>query len=137
MLTFMHLQHLTNPPGLAPGPGYSHVVTGSGRLVVISGQVALDEAGQLVGGQDTADQAEQVFANLARALDAADATFADVVKLTYFLRDVAALPAVRAVRDRYVDTANPPASSAVQVAALAGPEFLIEVEAMALVAPER
>jgi len=77
-----------------------------------------------------------VFQNLQRALTAADATFSDVVKLSFLLTDVAHLPTIRLVRDEYVDTARPPASTAVQVAGLFAPEFLIEIEAVALVAED-
>jgi enamine deaminase RidA (YjgF/YER057c/UK114 family) len=94
--------------------------------------VALDETGKLVGPGDPEAQARQVFANLGRALAAAGASFADVVKLNYYLTDITLLPAVRAIRDEYVDTAGPPASTAVQVSALAGPEFMIEIEAWAI-----
>jgi enamine deaminase RidA (YjgF/YER057c/UK114 family) len=128
------LQHFRAPDGLAPGPGYSHAVTGRGRWVATAGQVALDEAGQLVGAGDLEAQARQVFANLDRALAAAGASFADVVKLNYYLTDITLLPAVRAVRDEYVDTARPPASTAVQVVALAMPDLMIEIEAWAICA---
>ncbi|WP_282206695.1 RidA family protein [Kitasatospora fiedleri] len=129
-----HLTHITEPPGVAPGTGYTQVVTGTGRLVQVSGQVAFDERGDLVGPGDPAAQARQVFENLRRCLAAAGAGFPDVVKFTVFVTDVAYLPAIREVRDEYVDTARPPASSAVQVAALFRPEVLIEIEALAVVA---
>lgn len=125
------LNHLA-PEGVAPGNGYSHVVTGTGRLVVISGQIAVDESGGVVGEGDAGAQARQVFENLRRCLDAAGATFADVVKLTFFVTDLAALPAIRVARDAYVDTERPPASTAVQVVALFRPELILEVEAYAL-----
>lgn len=118
---------------MAPGFGYSHAVAATGRVVAIAGQVAMDAEGNLVGPGDPAAQAEQVFENLQRALAAAGATFADVIKLGYFLTDVAFLPAVREVRDRYLDTERPPASTAVQVAALFRPEFLLEIEAWAVI----
>ncbi|MFG2569930.1 RidA family protein [Streptomyces sp. NPDC048567] len=120
------------PDGIAPAQGYSHVVVGEGRLVVISGQVALDEKGDVVGEGDPAAQARQVFENLAHCLAASGATFADVAKLSYFVTDVAFLPAIRAARDVHVDVRRPPASTAVQVAALYRPELLIEVEALAV-----
>ncbi|SEO21476.1 Enamine deaminase RidA, house cleaning of reactive enamine intermediates, YjgF/YER057c/UK114 family [Actinacidiphila rubida] len=120
------------PEGVAPATGYSHVVLGEGRLVAVSGQIALDERGEVVGVGDPAAQARQVFENLRRCLDAAGATFADVVKFTFFVTDVAFLPAVREARDAHVDTASPPASTAVQVAALFRPELLLEVEALAV-----
>ena len=126
------LQHFRAPEGLAPGPGYSHAVTGRGRWVATAGQVALDDAGQLVGPDDPQAQARQVFANLHRALAAAGASFTDVIKLNYYLTDIAMLPAVRAIRDEYVDTSRPPASTAVQVAALVMPGLMIEIEAWAI-----
>jgi len=125
------IDHIT-PSGVAPGFGYSHVVAATGRLIAISGQVALDESGRLVGPGDPEAQARQVFENLRRCLAAADATFADVVKLTVYVTDLATMTAVRAVRDEYVDTTRPPASSAVQVAGLVLPELLLEIDALAV-----
>lgn len=133
--TSTHLTHIPAPEGVVPGPGYTHVVTGPGQWVAISGQVALDEKGEVVGAGDPAAQARQVFENLNRCLAAAGATFEDVVKLTYFVTDVAYLPEVRKVRDRYVNVGRPPASSAVQVVALYRPELVMEVEAFAVVQP--
>jgi enamine deaminase RidA (YjgF/YER057c/UK114 family) len=126
------LRHYQAPDGMTPGAGYSHAVTGRGRWVAIAGQVALDAAGNLAGPGDPWAQARQAFANLGHALAAAGASFADVVKLNYYLTDITMLSAVRAVRDEHIDTAWPPASTAVQVTALFRPEFLIEVEAWAL-----
>jgi enamine deaminase RidA (YjgF/YER057c/UK114 family) len=128
------LQHFRAPEGLAPGPGYSHAVTGRGRWVATAGQVALDETGKLVGPDDPQAQTRQVFVNLGRALAAAGASFADVIKLNYYVTDIAMLPAIRAIRDEYVDTARPPASTAVQVVALAMPGLMIEIEAWAICA---
>ena len=127
------LQSVVAPRGVAAGRGYSHVVTGRGRLVVVSGQVAQDEHGQLVGPGDAQAQARQVFENLRRCLAQVGAGFGDVVKLAFFVLDVADLPALRAARDAVIDTARPPASTAVQVAALFAPGYLLEVEAWALV----
>ncbi len=126
------LTYIAAPDGVAPGTGFTHVVIGSGRLVALSGQVAVDADGKVVGAGDPAAQARQVFDNLRRCLAAAGATFDDVIKLTYFVTDIGHLPAVRAARDEYVDVAHPPASTAVQVAALVRPELLLEVEAFAL-----
>ncbi|MEU5111763.1 RidA family protein [Streptomyces longwoodensis] len=122
------------PEGVAPAAQYAHVVTATGRLVAVSGQLPLDEHGVLVGEGDPAAQARQVFENLRRCLAAAGATFDDVVKLTYFVTDMAHLPAVREARAAHVPDERLPASSAVQVAALVRPEFLLEVEALAVVA---
>lgn len=128
------LTHVPAPAGIAPANGYSHVVWGTGRLVAVSGQIPLDEEGRLVGEGDPAAQARQVFENIRRCLAAAGASFADVVKLTYFVTDVAFLPAIRAARDEVIDVSRPPASSAVQVAALFRPDLLLEVEALAITA---
>ncbi|MDQ0993925.1 RidA family protein [Streptomyces sp. V3I7] len=122
------------PDGVAPAAQYSHVVTAAGRFVAVSGQLALDEDGELVGEGDPAAQARQVFENLRRCLAAAGASFADVVKLTYFVTDMAHMPAVRAARAAHIPDDRLPAATAVQVASLVRPEFLLEVEALAVVA---
>ncbi|MEU9252226.1 RidA family protein [Streptomyces sp. NPDC048270] len=127
-----HLARIPAPEGVAPAAGYAHVVIGTGRFVAVSGQCALDEQGAVVGEGDPAAQARQVFENLRRCLAAAGATFDDVVKLTYFVTDVAHLPAVREARDAVIPADRLPASSAVQVAALFRPELLLEVEAFAV-----
>ncbi|WP_324788054.1 RidA family protein [Streptomyces sp. H51] len=124
---------ITAPDGVFPAAQYSHVVTGTGRVVAVSGQLALDEDGRLVGEDDPAAQAGQVFTNLGRCLAAAGATFDDVVKLTYFVTDMAHMPAIREARARHIPDDRLPAASAVQVAALVRPEFLLEIEALAVV----
>jgi enamine deaminase RidA (YjgF/YER057c/UK114 family) len=128
------LQHFRAPAGLAPGPGYSHAVTGRGRWVATAGQIALDGEGKLVGPGDPEAQTRQVFANLDRALAAAGASFTDVIKLNFYLTDIAMLPLVRTIRNEYLDTARPPAATAVQVTALAMPDLMIEIEAWAVCA---
>ena len=127
------LRHVVAPEDAPAGRGYSQVVTGRGRLVVVSGQVAQNVKGELVGPGDPAAQARQVFENLGRCLAEVGAGFDDVVKLTLFVLDVADLPAVREARDAVIDIGRPPASSAVQVSALFAPGYLLEVEAWALV----
>ncbi|MEU9102065.1 RidA family protein [Streptomyces sp. NPDC048361] len=123
------------PEGLAPGTGYSHVVWGTGRFVAISGQCALDDKGNVVGEGDPRAQADQIFENLRRCLAAAGATFEDVVKLTYFVTDIAHLPVIREARDTVIAPDQLPASSAVQVSALFRPELLVEIEAFAVIDP--
>ncbi|SMF41236.1 Enamine deaminase RidA, house cleaning of reactive enamine intermediates, YjgF/YER057c/UK114 family [Streptomyces sp. Amel2xC10] len=122
------------PDGVAPASQYAHVVTATGRLVAVSGQLPLDEGGALVGAGDAAAQARQVFENLSRCLAAAGAAFEDVVKLTYFVTDMVHMPAIRAARAAHIPDDRLPAASAVQVAALVRPEFLMEIEAFAVVA---
>ncbi|MFG2041894.1 RidA family protein [Dactylosporangium sp. NPDC048998] len=127
------IEHYPRPAGLPAPNGYSHVVAFAGRCVAVSGQVPLDADGNVVGPGDPEAQAEQVFRNLGTALAAAGATFADVVKLTVFLTDLADLPAFRAVRDRYVNATAPPASSLVRVVGLVHPAFRVEIDALAVV----
>jgi enamine deaminase RidA (YjgF/YER057c/UK114 family) len=123
-----------NPPTLSAPPGYSHVVeTRGGRTVYIAGQVALDGAGNLVGKGDFKAQAEQVFRNLQHALSAVGAEFRNVVKLGIYVTDFAELGSLREVRDRFIDVAHPPASTAVAVKRLFREEFLVEIEAIAVV----
>ncbi len=121
-----------SPPTLAPAAGYSHVAEAQGgRTVFVSGQVALDPSGTLVGPGDLAAQTRQVFANLKAALDAAGTDFAHVLKLTFYLVDISQIATVRAVRDSFVDPRHPPASTAVGIRRLVREEFLIEVDAVA------
>jgi enamine deaminase RidA (YjgF/YER057c/UK114 family) len=121
-----------SPDGLSPAPGYSHVVSiPAGRLVWTSGQVAMDGEGKVVGVGEWEAQARLVFENLTRALEAAGAGWSDVVKLTFFVVDVAQLAKIRVVRDEFVDASRPPTSSLVQVAGLVDPDLLLEVEAVA------
>ncbi|MFE2881502.1 RidA family protein [Streptomyces sp. NPDC059272] len=127
------LTRIPAPDSVAPATAYTHVVMGTGRFVAISGQLALDEDGKLVGEDDAAAQARQVFENLRRCLASAGAGFDDVVKLTYFVTDMAHMPAIRTARAAHIPDDRLPAASAVQVAGLVRPEFLMEVEAFAVI----
>lgn len=119
---------------LPPSPGYSQAVEiRRGRIIYVAGQVALDRSGKVVGEGDMRAQAQQTFENLKAALEASGAKFENVVKLNYYLSDITQLAAVREVRDKFINTANPPASTAVEVKRLFREPFLIEVEAVAVV----
>lgn len=125
---------LPAPDGLAPGNGYSHAVVTSGRSAYVSGQVALDAAGELVGGDDVGAQTAQCLANVGRVLDALGATWADVAKVGWYVVDAGQVQAVRDARDHVLrpvlgDLPNP-ASTLVQVAALFRPDLLVEVDAV-------
>jgi len=127
-----HLRFL-NPAGISAPRGYTHVVevAGPGRTVYIAGQIGIDPTGKVPG--DFRAQAAQVFENLKVALAAVGGKFEHVVKLNNYLTDIAAqIGTFREVRDRYVNTASPPASTTIQVPALARPGLLIEVEAVAV-----
>ena len=122
--------------GLFKNPAYSHTVVASGaRTVYISGQVAMDAEGKLVGAGDLGAQTGQVMQNLGKALAAAGASFADVVKITTYVVDYK--PEMRAIvsraRSPFFADREPPASTLVGVSALALPEWLIEIEAIAVI----
>lgn len=122
----------TNPTQLSRPNGYSHVVeVGPGRTIYVSGQIALNQAGQLVGSGDIKAQTRQVFENLKVAFASSGASLDDVVKITVFMTDISQLPGFREVRDTYV-TSAPPASSLVEVKSLVRPDLLIEIEAIAV-----
>jgi enamine deaminase RidA (YjgF/YER057c/UK114 family) len=124
-----------NPPELGSPPGYSQIVeVQAGRIFFIAGQTAIDGAGEVVGKNDFAAQAEQVFRNLGTALRSVGCTASNLVKLTVFVRDMGELSRYRAVRDRFFATVTPPAAPAItliEVSKLYGPDFLIEIEAVA------
>lgn len=124
-----------NPPALSAPTGYTHIVevTGPSKTIYISGQIAYDKDGKLVGAGDMKAQAEQVFRNLQAALGAAGATFADVVKMNSYITDMSKAQAVRDVRARYFTDVTP-ASTFVEVKGLVRPELLLEIEVIAVVA---
>ncbi len=126
-----------NPPELGTPPGYSQIVdVSAGRIIFISGQTALDRDGNVVGKSDFAAQAAQVFCNLAIALRASGCTATNLVKLTVFLTDMDNLALYREARNRFFASVTPPAAPAVtlvEVSKLYGPDFMIEIEAIAAV----
>lgn len=127
-----------NPETLAkPTAGYSQVAeVHGGKLVYIAGQVAIDRSGNLIGKDDFRAQVQQVFENLKAAVEASGGSFSDVIKLNYFCAesvDPSQIAVVREIRDKYVNTANPPTSTFVVVKRLVRPEWQIEVEAVAVV----
>ena len=125
-----------NPTGLSKPPGYTHVVTAQpGKLVYISGQVALNANGDVVGKGDLRGQVTQCLENLKTALAAAGATTDDLIKVNYYVVNLKVdhLPVMREVRGKYFSAEHLPASTLVGVTALAREEFMIEIEAVAAV----
>lgn len=117
-------------PGLAePFSHYTDVVV-SGDLAFLSGFIAVDGQGALVGGDDVVAQARQVFVNLDAALRAADSSFADVLKVTVYLTDISDRARINPVRQEFFGDTRP-ASTLVEVSALVVPDARIEVEAVA------
>jgi len=118
-------------PGLAePVSHYTDAVR-AGELLFLSGLVPVDGDGDLVGGDDVVAQVRQVFANLRAVLDAAGATFADVVKVTVYLTDIADRARINPVRQE-IFGATRPASTLVEVSALVTPGAKVEIDAVAV-----
>lgn len=120
-----------NPPGVSKPTGYSHVaVVSAGRQAHVSGQVALDVAGNLVGKGDLGAQAEQVYANLAATLSSVGAAWSNVLKVVTYVVDLTPekAGAVRAVRMKALGEGPYPASTMVGVTSLVHPDMLIEIE---------
>ena len=131
----MQTTHLNPDTVAAPVGSYSHAVrveSGDAAWIYVSGQIALDPEGNLVGVGDMRAQTEQVFENLARVLEANGATFEAVVKIQTYVTSLEDLIGIREVRGRYL-TSEPPASTAVQITALVVPDALIEVDVVAVV----
>jgi len=126
----------TNPPGVHKPTGYTHVVKVSGGdLLIISGQVAIDADGNLVGKDDLGAQTTQVFENIKAILASFNADFTSVVKINTYIVNyhVDNRPVLVDVRSRYIDQDHPPASTLIGVQSLATPHFMIEVEATAVI----
>src|SRR5262249_16159793 len=127
-------QRLTDISGVRGNAGYAHAVTVTGSVAFVSGQVALDEAGNLVGEGDVAAQTRQALRNLGSILAGLGATWADVVRFNWYLVDLEGLQTVRDVRDEFLrptlGDAHNPASSLIQVAGLFRPDCLVEIDAV-------
>ena len=124
-----------HPDGMAATNGFSAVVVATGtRMIFVSGQVPADGDGNVVGA-DLPAQLDQVYANIKKCLAAAGATLADVTKTTTFVVDLQ--PEHRAIvgaaRQRHMPDGLFPGSTLIGVTALARPEFLVEIEAVAVV----
>jgi reactive intermediate/imine deaminase len=119
-------------PGCAPPPPFFAQAVKVGNMVFVSGQLSRDAAGNIIGRGDMAAQTRQVIANIREILREAGAELRHVVKLTAFMTDMALAPQAWAVREEAF-AAHPPASTGVQVARLTHPDFLIEMEAIAVI----
>jgi len=133
MLSFLTQSHaqtkFINPEGLSKPTSYTHVVV-SGGTIYISGQVANNEKGEVVGKGDLRAQVTRVFENLTVCLKSVDATFSDIVKMNTYVVNMKSedLAIIREVRKNYLSADHPPASTLVGVQALANPDYLIEIE---------
>jgi 2-iminobutanoate/2-iminopropanoate deaminase len=124
-----------NPSTIHAPFGYSHMAeVKKGKIVFISGQIARDKKGDLVGKDDFTAQVRQAFENLKSAIESVGGTISDIVKLNYYVVDMSRLQDLRAVRDTFFrDKERMPASTLVGVTRLAFPDLLVEIEAVAVV----
>jgi enamine deaminase RidA (YjgF/YER057c/UK114 family) len=121
-----------NPPTLSKPNGWTQVVIATGsRTIYIAGQTPVDKNGNVIGSGNFRAQAIQVFENLKAALAAAGAGFKEVVKVNYYILDMANAPVMREVRDSYFKS-DFPASTLLEVGKLARDEFMLEIEAIAV-----
>ena len=120
-----------------PSPrGYSQSViypVGNGSLVFISGQVPVDSTGAVVGQGNLEQQTERVFKNIRTQIEKAGGTMRDVIKINCYFTDIAEIKSFRKARDRFINLEQPPASTAVQVERLIHEDFLIEIDAVAII----
>jgi len=112
------------------GVGYSHVAK-AGNTVYIAGQIALDADGNLVGKGDIEAQTQQVYANLQAILEELGGSLENIVKMTTYLTDRSRLDAFRRVRNRFFSDPFPP-NTLLFVNGLAHPDYLVEIEAIAV-----
>ena len=129
------IKHI-NPPGLNTSPAYTQVVTAKpGTVVWIAGQVAQNAKGEVVGKGDLKAQLNQVWENLKTALAASGASFKNVVKITTYVANYrpAMRDELRAARLRFMGDAAPPAATLVGVQSLASEDWLVELEATAVI----
>lgn len=126
-------QQFIQPEGLIKPSSYTHVVM-AGNTVYISGQVSANEKGEVVGKGDLRAQVSKVYENLATCLKAAGITFGDVVKMNTYVVNFKTddLAVIRDVRKNYLSADHPPASTLVGVQALASPDWMVEIEAIAV-----
>jgi len=127
----------SNPETIAEPQGYSHVVevTGPGRIVYFAGQLGVDKSGKM--GANAREQIVMAFENMKAALASVGARFEHLVKINNYIVDIGAnIAQFREIRDKYVNTAAPPASTTIGVSELARPGALFEVEAVAILPPE-
>lgn len=129
-----------NPNTVSTPTGYSHVAEidlGNCTMLLISGQVALDASGALVGKNDLTKQTEQVFINIKNILAASGGNMDHLVKTGIFMRDASQIQLFREIRNKFINTKNPPASTLVEVSRLFRDDLLIEIEATAIIPKQK
>jgi len=125
-----------NPSSVSKPKGYSHasvIDLGRSKMIILSGQIALDSTGTLVGKGNLEKQTQQVFVNISNILREVGGSMNNIVKLNYYLIDVKQIQVVRDIRDKFINLENPPTSTLVQVTKLFRDDLLIEIEATAII----
>ena len=124
----------SNPSTMPPPHGYSQVVTaeGNGKMVFISGQVAANATGDIIGLDSLEEQAHQTFTNIKYALEAAGGSMKHLVKLNNYLKDISQIGTLRKIRDQYINTQQPPASTTIQTV-FDDERLLVEIDAIAII----
>lgn len=129
-----------NPHTVSRPTGYSHVAEidlGNCTMLLISGQVALDSSGRLIGKNDLAKQTEQVFTHIKNILAASGGTMDHLVKTGIFMRDASQIQLFREIRNKFINPKNSPASTLVEVSRLFREDLLIEIEATAIIPKQK
>jgi enamine deaminase RidA (YjgF/YER057c/UK114 family) len=126
-------KEIINPASMSQPTGYSYAVKKSGTPVFIAGQVALDGQGKIVGEGDAGRQAGQVYANLKTVVEACGGSMADIVKVNVYTTDLSYRSAIVAARQKFFTDGQFPASTFVVISSLAQPQFLVEIEAVAMI----
>lgn len=126
----------TNPLSVVTPKGYSHAVVidlGNCQMIILSGQVPLDSKGNLVGKGDLSKQTEQVFLNIQNIISELGGTMDNVIKLGVYMTDVSQIQNFRDIRNKFINSKNPPTSTLVQVSKLFRDDVLIEIEATVVI----
>ena len=130
------LTRFLNPASVTKSKGYFHSVEidlGNCKMLVISGQIALDSNGNLIGKNNLEKQADQVFTNIKNIVTASGGTMDHVIRIGIYMTDITQAPAMRKARDQFINLQNPPTSILVQVNKLVRDDLLIEIEATAII----
>jgi len=125
-----------NPSSVATPKGYSQTAQidlGNATMLLIAGQVPLDKQGNLIGKDDFEKQTTQVFSNIKNIIEEAGGNMNHLAKITIFIKDVSKIQVVREVRDKFINTQTPPASTLVEISNLYRSDVLIEIEATAVI----
>ncbi|WP_114941819.1 RidA family protein [Mucilaginibacter endophyticus] len=112
---------------------YVEIDLGNARMIVMSGQVAIDTEGNIIGKDDFEQQAEFIFSSIKKIVEKAGGSIDNIIKLNNYLIDISNLPLFKKVRDKYVNTSHPPASTTVEVSSFIREDLLLEIEAMAII----